>query len=125
MLMTLANRLDDSHRVIAKNRRSMAKAGLVKPKNDEKTRDSLRDLGGCLDFARRYLGWTVDQLAAELSRTPQQIGAWIRGEERCQVDAVMCVRQLHGPFVIALAQLRSDEVVIETTIRIKGMAGYK
>jgi hypothetical protein len=71
------------------------------------------------------LGWTIDQLAAELDRDSKQVARWIRGEERCQVDVVLSVRQLHGPFVIAMAQLRSEDVVIETTIRLKGMAGYK
>jgi ribosome-binding protein aMBF1 (putative translation factor) len=121
---TLPNRLADSHRVLPKNRRSMAKAVLSKVTDDTKKREALRNLGDCLDFARRYVGWTVDQLAAELERTPQQVGRWITGEERCQVDAVLCLRQLHGPFVIAMANL-SDDVVVETTIKIRGLAGYK
>jgi hypothetical protein len=122
--MTVPNRLPDSPLAIREKRPRMAKALLPKGENVD-IRSALRDLGGCLDFARRYVGWTIDQLAGELDRDSKQVARWIRGEERCQVDAVLGVRQLHGPFVIAMAQLRSDEVVIETTIRIKGMAGYK
>jgi hypothetical protein len=99
----------------------MVKASLPK----RETGESLKALGGCLDFARRYVGWTIDQLAGELQRDSKQVARWIRGEERTQVDVVLCVPKLHGPFVIALAQLRSEEIVIETTIRLKGMAGYK
>jgi hypothetical protein len=124
MLMSISNGSAERHPVIGEKRKRMASAILPKRENVD-IRSALRDLGGCLDFARRYVGWTIDQLAGELDRDSKQVARWIRGEERCQVDAVLEVRQLHGPFVIALAQLRSDEVVIETTIRIKGMAGYK
>jgi hypothetical protein len=124
MAANVAAAAEVSHRVIREKRSRMAKAVLPKGENVE-FRSGLRDLGGCLDFARRYVGWNIDQLADALHRDSKQVARWIRGEERTQVDVVLGVRQLHGPFVIALAQLRSDEVVIETTIRIKGMAGYK
>jgi hypothetical protein len=98
---------------------SMAKAVLPKRESDH---EGLRNLGECLDFARRYVGWTVDQLAAELQRDSKQVGRWLRGEERTQVDTVLMVRQLHGPFVIALANLNTEDIVVETTITIRGQA---
>jgi ribosome-binding protein aMBF1 (putative translation factor) len=81
------------------------------------TRKLLTDLGACLDFARRSVGWTVDQLAAELNRDSKQVARWMRGEERCQVDVVFGVRQLRGPFVIALAQLAECDVVTTISVR--------
>lgn len=83
-------------------------------------RPLLEDLGQCLDCARRAVGWTVDQLAAELGRDSKQVARWMRGEERTQVDVVFAVPQLRGPFVIALAQLAECEVV--TTISVKRSA---
>jgi hypothetical protein len=83
----------------------------------------LKQIGGCLDFARRYIGWTVQQLAAALERDEKQVARWMRGEERTQVDVVLCVPQLHGPFVIALARLDNKGVIeVETTIRIRETA---
>jgi ribosome-binding protein aMBF1 (putative translation factor) len=104
---------DRRHRVIGEMRPTMAKADLSK----RETRACLADIGRCLDAARRDVGWTVDQLAAELDRDPKQVGRWMRGEERTQVDAVFGVKQLQKPFVVALAKLAECE--IETTVRIR------
>lgn len=97
----------------------MVKATLPSGENGPK----LKEIGGCLDFARRYIGWNLDQLADALKRDSKQVGRWIRGEERTQVDVVLCVPQLHGPFVIALARLDNKGVIeVETTIRIRESA---
>lgn len=91
----------------------MLKADLPKGEN----RSNLEAIGRCLDFARRFVGWTVDQLAAELERDSKQVARWIRGEERTQVDVVMGVQELRQPFVVALAKHADCEV--ETTVRIR------
>lgn len=101
------------HRVIGENRPRMAKA--VLPKGENET--FLAQIGGCLDYARRDVGWTVDQLAGALSRDSKQVGRWIRGEERTQVDAVFAVESLREPFVIALAKLAKMPVEEIVTIR--------
>jgi hypothetical protein len=62
--MTIANGAAERHPVIGEKRKKMATAVLPKRENVD-IRSALRDLGGCLDFARRYVGWTIDQLAAE------------------------------------------------------------
>jgi hypothetical protein len=124
MAVNLQNSSAASPRVNSERANRQLKATLRKAEKPAGTADSLKDLGGCLDFARRYAGWTLDQLVGELAEATgrafdaRQVSRWIRGEERTQVDAVLCVRQLHGPFVIALANLRSDDIVVETTIRI-------
>jgi hypothetical protein len=108
-----------SHRVIGEKRPSMLKVDLPSGEKGQK----LKQIGGCLDFARRYIGWTVQQLAAALERDEKQVARWMRGEERTQVDVVLCVPQLHGPFVIALARLDNKGVIeVETTIRIRESA---
>lgn len=89
------------HRVIGEKRPVMAKA--VLPKGE--SADAMREIGGCLDEARREVGWTVDQLAAELQRDSKQVARWMRGEERTQVDTVFAVKELRAPFVEALARL--------------------
>lgn len=105
------------HLVIGETRPRMLKASL--PKGE--SADALREIGECLDFARRYVGWTVDQLAGELRRDSKQIGRWIRGEERTQVDTVFAAEPLRVPFVIALARL-ANECEEETTLRFRRRA---
>ena len=89
----------------------MLKADLPKRENGE----LLAGIGACLDAARREVGWTVDQLAAEVQRDSKQVARWMRGEERTQVDAVFAVKALREPFVEALAKLAG--MPVERTIR--------
>lgn len=115
-----ASALAERHRVIGEMRPEMAKATLPKGENV----NFLAELGGCLDAARRDVGWTVDQLAGELQRDSKQVARWIRGEERTQVDVVFAVEPLRSPFVIALAQLTAKDdsgvqVVTQISIRQK------
>ena len=93
----------------------MAKAHLPKGEAVDARPISAAEIGGCLDFARRSVGWTVDQLAAELGKDSKQVSRWMRGEERTQVDVVFGVIALRKPFVIALANL-SGEFQIQTTL---------
>jgi hypothetical protein len=88
----------------------MLKADLPKGENR-----FMAHVGACLNAARLELEWTVDRLAAEVGRDSKQVARWMRGEERCQVDAVFAVPELRAPFVIALAKLAGMQV--ETTIR--------
>jgi hypothetical protein len=103
-----------AHRVISEMRPAMAKADLRKAENVEKP----ADIGGCLDFARNYVGWNLDQLAAALKRDPRQVRRWIANEENLQLAAVFKVPQLRGPFVIALAKLTPD-CEIDTVVRVR------
>lgn len=112
---TVAGAEEASPRAIREIRPRMAKADLSKGEK----RQFWPELGACLDAARRELGWTVDQLSAELQRDSKQVGRWIRGEERTQVDAVFCVEPLRAPFVVALAKLAKC-FQIETVIRRAG-----
>jgi hypothetical protein len=116
MSSTLADRLPSRHRVNGEIPVRMAKAALPKGENDD-FRATLRLIGECLDEARRAVGWTVDQLAAELKRDSKQVARWIRGEERTQVDVVFGVLELRQPFVIALA--KRAQCVVETVIRAR------
>lgn len=105
-----------SPRVNGESPKKMAHANLPK----RESADAMAEIGGCLDFARRSVGWTVDQLSRELQRDSKQVARWIRGEERTQMDVVFAVEALREPFVIALAQLAKCEV--ETTVRIRRRA---
>lgn len=100
----------------------MAKADLPKGENP----DFLAEIGHCLDVARRDVGWNHDELADRLGKDKKQVGRWIRGEERTQVDAVFAVDALRGPFVVALAGLvaRDDSgVQVVTEIRLRRKVG--
>jgi hypothetical protein len=103
-------------RVIPETRPTMAKADLRIPESC----DLQAEIGQCLDYARRVVGWTLEQLAATLKRDPRQIARWIRGEERTQVDVVFGCEDLRQPFVVALALLARCEV--ETTVRMRKLA---
>lgn len=90
--------------------------------------DSLKEFGECLDFARRYVGWTLDELANKLPpptgsvrRDPRQVARWIRGEDPTPLAVVFKVEALRLPFVIALARL-VDCCEEETTIRFRRRA---
>ncbi len=117
---TLPKANGNGHRVLPE--KASAMVGAVLRKSDSE--DFLAEIGGCLDFARRSVGWTLDQLACELpppagkeKRDPRQVQRWIEGDERCQLDVVFAVECLRGPFVIALARLAECDV--ETTVRIR------
>ena len=101
-------------RAIGEIRPQMVKAVLSKGESA----DYLKELGECLDFARRMVGWNHDQLADALKRDKKQVGRWMRGEERTQVDQVFAVEALRAPFVIALARVANccEE---ETTLRFR------
>lgn len=120
MAGSVANTAAASHRVIPEIDRKPAKAALRIPE----TVDFGPQIGGCLDAVRRELGWTLDQLAAELppppgadKRDPRQVQRWIDGKERCQVDVIFSVEVLREPFVIALARLAKCAVETIVTIR--------
>lgn len=94
----------------------MAKATLpALPKRENAS--FLAEIGACLDAARRDVGWNLDELAHALGKDSKQVGRWLRGEERTQVDAVFGVAALRQPFVVALARLAGCG--IETTIRVR------
>ena len=121
MASSIANPTRARHRVIAEIEPEMLRADLRKAES----RDLTRELGDCLDFARRYVGWNLDQLASNLpaptgtdKRDPRQVQRWIDGKERCQVDVVFAVEELRGPFVLALARL-AECFEEETTLRMK------
>lgn len=130
MSSSVANQHGEAPRAIGEMKPAMVKASLrrlsPKVRSPHVGRKSEKpsfgaQIGACLDAARREVGWTVDQLAAELDRDSKQVGRWIRGEERTQVDVVFAVECLRGPFVIALARL-ADCCEIETVVRIKRTA---
>jgi ribosome-binding protein aMBF1 (putative translation factor) len=104
------------HRLNGDPRPRMAKAVLTESENVE-FRATLRLIGECLDEARRYVGWTNERLAQELKRDPKQVGRWMTGEERTQVDVVWTVPLLRQPFIVAMAKRASCE--IETVVRVR------
>jgi ribosome-binding protein aMBF1 (putative translation factor) len=116
MSASLHDRVASGPRVIPEKASAMAKAEVRKAENDE----IQADIGGCLDYARRDAGWTLEQLAAELGRDPRQIRRWIANEETVQTHVVWKVRALRQPFVIALAKLA--ECSIEVVIRARRTA---
>lgn len=106
-------------------RPKQAKADLRKAESEPADTDLAEEIGLCLDYARRFVGWNLDELANRLppppgseKRDPRQVQRWIEGKERTQLDVVFAVDELRAPFVVALAKL-APECEIETTVRIR------
>ena len=98
-------------------RRRMAKADLRKPEiSDWRTR-----IGASIERTRTLTGWSLKEFADALGRDERQIARWIAGTERPQLDAIFAVPELHGPLLIALAEL-SPALEVETTLRIRRTA---
>lgn len=117
---SLARRSPEAQRVLPEKSGGQLQAHLRKADSE----DLWLELGGCLEFARRSVGWTLDQLAAELppakeggKRDPRQVRRWEAGEEMTPLAVVFAVEALRKPFVVALAKLAACE--IETTVRIR------
>jgi hypothetical protein len=107
------------HRELGEIQPRMAKAVLPKGENDQR-----RLLGGAIQRALSLAGWTADRLSREVSRDHRQVGRWISGEERAQLDTLWAVEEFRQPLCIALAELAECEVrtVIEIPHRRIGGA---
>lgn len=117
---SLPRRSGDAQRVLPEKAEKMAHILLRKAESE----DSLKEIGECLEEAKRVVGWNLEELAGHMppppgseKRDPRQVQRWIDGKERTQLDVVFAVRELRKPFVIALAKLAACE--IETTVRIR------
>src|SRR3990167_243969 len=64
-----------------------------------------QEIGACLDEVRRVSGLTIDEFAAVLDRDARQVGKWLTGQERPQVETVLAVERFRAPLVIAMARL--------------------
>jgi hypothetical protein len=117
MANTLADRVPARHRVISEMRPEMMRASLRKSENSEVPEENTQDIGGCLDYARRQVGWNLDELSAALKRDARQVRRWIANEETVQVQTVFKVPALRVPFALALAKLANCE--IETVVRMR------
>lgn len=102
------------HLLLSEIRPSMAKADIQKIENGQYR----LMIGHCLDRARCLVGWSKKELAAEVGRDEAQVCRWIDGKERPQLDALIAVKALRGPLVIALAEITTDiDVVTEIRVR--------
>ena len=110
---SVAQPVSTLHRANGESAGRMAKASLPKGENPR-----WQELGACLDEARAELRWTLDRLARELDRDDKQVGRWLRGEERPQIEVVIGVGELRAPFCMALAR-RTPECEVETIVRIR------
>lgn len=123
--MSIRQHAESSPRVIPEKSGGQLKAALRKAESE----DSLREIGECLDFARREVGWNLDELAGQLpapagseKRDPRQVQRWIDGKEHVQLGVVFQVKALRAPFVVALSRLAADDFDEETVIRRKRRA---
>lgn len=117
MSSTIAHRTAKSQRLLPEKSGGQLHADVRKPESE----DAMAEIGGCLDFARRAVGWSLKELAAALHRDERQVKRWMDGAETTNLAAVFAVTLLRAPFVIALARL-AGECEEETTLRFKRRA---
>ena len=84
----------------------MAKADL------KKVEQGGRELTGkaltrCFEIA----GLSQKEAAALVNRNPSQVARWLAGTETAPLHVLLSVRQLHGPLVIALAEVTQAAAV--------------
>jgi len=101
-------------RVLPEKSGKPLRASLRKAESD----DAMAEIGGCLDDARRAVGWSLKELAAALNRDERQVQRWIDGKENANIAAIFLVVELRQPIVIALARLSKcfDE---EITLKVR------
>ena len=117
MASTLTAQLDRRHLPSSEITKRMVKADLPKAE----IADWRAEIGRCVERARVLSGLTLKEFAGVVGRDVRQVGRWMNGEERAQLDAIFAVKELRGPLVIALAEL-SQVVDVETVIRIRRSA---
>lgn len=79
-------------------------------------------VGGAVERCFSLAGLTLKEAADLIGRDRAQVGKWIAGTERPQIDAIFAVESLRCPLVIALSELAGAGVEVETTIRVKKSA---
>jgi hypothetical protein len=74
-------------------------------------------------------GVTQKQAAAALEKATNgrvgdaaQVGRWLSGKERPQLDALFAVEEFRQPLVIAFAELAGQAVEVETVVRVRRTA---
>lgn len=92
----------------------MAKADLRKPE----TQEWRAAIGRAIERTRTLAQQSLKEFADTIGRDERQVARWIAGTERPQFDAIFAVKAFRGPIVVALAEI-SDEIEIETTVRIR------
>lgn len=117
MKASLPHSSSKAQRLLPEKADQMLRADVRKPESD----DAMQEIGGCLDFARRAVGWSLKELAAAVKRDERQVQRWMDGKENTNIAAVFAVAGLRAPFVIALARL-AGECEEETTLRFKRRA---
>ena len=98
----------------------MAKATInVLPKGENETRQMF---GRAITRALGLLGWNADRLSRELDRDHRQVGRWISGEERPQIETLWDIKELRQPLVLALAEIAEAEVEMVVHVRVRRSA---
>jgi len=95
----------------------MAKADLRKTEN-------WQELGRAVDRVRTMHRLSLKEFADALStedapRDERQVGRWIEGKERPQVDVIFGVQKFRRSMVIALAEEAGEGVEVDTVVTIR------
>lgn len=80
-----------------------------------------RELGACIEAVRHESRLTLDEFAHALGKDPSQVGRWISGEDRPQIETVLAVERFQPLMVVALAGL-SKQIEVVTEIRVRRSA---
>lgn len=77
---------------------------------DEVSESHRRQIGECLRRVIGGKGWTVEQAAAHLGLTGQQLGAWLSGRERMHLDRLLFDQMLGVSMAVEICRVAGADV---------------
>lgn len=105
----------------APDRRTVARRFEAKdtPETDRKSVYRAR-LGHAIHRARMRCDWNLQEFAREMGdRDERQMACWESGEKPAQFDVLFAHDAFRPQLIIALAELSSDSIEIETVVKVR------
>lgn len=105
---TVAKPADQPQRQLSDVRPVMARGDRLISEN----REYRAGIAGCVDRARRAMGWNIDQLAGHcgVDRDPSQVGRWCRGTERPPFDVLLAIDHYGEELLLELAAFKGARI---------------
>jgi len=94
----------------------MAKVDLGKTEMDGRAL-----IGRAIERTRELSGLSLKEFAAAMGKDERQVGKWMPGIERPQLDAIWAVPRFRGLLIQALAELAGD-IKVTTLLEIQRIA---
>ena len=77
--------------------------------------------GAAMREMQHSLQMTLEEFAYVLQKDVRQVGRWMDGIERPQIESVLAIERFEGPMLIALAK-RMKGIDVDTVVHIRRIA---